>query len=68
MSWEESAIFSVNLVYIPDIRQNHSTIASKINLKKIISTEVPGTCKTFNAVIFIVIEAEANENLDIKNT
>ena len=57
MNWEQSAIFLVNLTSIPDIGQIHSTISSKINLKKVISTEVPGTFKTFVAVIFDVIEA-----------
>ena len=55
----------MNLAYIPDIRQNHSTIASKINIKKVISTEVPGTGKTFGAVIFDVIEAAPSRPMGI---
>ena len=45
MSCEESAISFENIAYIPHIRQNHSTfpdLATKINLRKVISTEVPG--------------------------
>ena len=45
MSSEESDIFSENLAYISQIRQNHSTfslIATKNNLKEVISSEEPG--------------------------
>ena len=44
MSCKESVIFFSNLAYIPYVRQNHSTfllIATKNNLKKVISIEVP---------------------------
>ena len=45
--------FPQNLAYIPQIRQNHSTyspIARKSNLKKVISTEVPGI-KTISKIV-----------------
>ena len=55
MSCKETAIFFANLVYIPYIRQNHSTfppIVTKINPKKVISTEVPCTRPNVSTTFF----------------
>ena len=42
MSSEESDIFSANLAYISQIRQNHATFSLIATKKEVISSEEPG--------------------------
>ena len=54
MICEELPIFLTDIAHIPHIRQNHSTFPSvtkENNLKKVISTEMPGVRVSFNVFI-----------------
>ncbi len=55
MSCEESAIFFANLAYISHIKQKYSPIATKINLNKVISTEV--LCKRISINVSAFVQS-----------